>query len=123
MSSQFIITLGGVHWKRSEKYGNQKSVIQLFYYPLISFHLILALGFCLPGLQDFISLPWALGLVFSISKQCRWDRGDTSLPLLPLSALLCSQGMWIVVMVHAMVLIVSETSLGTYIIILCLPHF
>lgn len=40
-SSQFIITLGGVHWKRSEKYGNQKSVIQLFYYPLISFHLIL----------------------------------------------------------------------------------
>jgi len=89
----------------------------------ISFHLILALGFCLPGLQDFTSLPWALGLVFSISKQCRWDSGDTSLPLLPLSALVCSQGMWIVVMVHAMVLILSETSLGTYIIILCLPHF
>ena len=89
----------------------------------ISFHLILALGFCLPDLQDFIFLPWALGLVFSISKQCRWDKSDTSLPLLPLLALVCSQGICIVVTVHAMVLIFSETSLGAYIFIVCLPHF
>lgn len=31
MSSQFITTLGGVAWKRSEEYQNQNNVIRLFY--------------------------------------------------------------------------------------------
>lgn len=81
------------------------------------FHLIPAFEFCLPVLQDFVSLHWAVGLVSSISKKRLWGRGDVSLLVLSFSTLACSQGLWTVVMVHVMVLTSSETcSFGTHLV-------